>query len=530
MLDRDRLALWAPYMLIAVATGATALVLADMDLFERFYHFSRAHEAWELDEIIPVVVASVVGLVVALVFRSAQLRTQIRKRKSLEAEAKALARHDALTGLPNRRFFGERVEMMKAAADRADGDFAFMVIDLDRFKPINDTYGHGAGDRVLQEVADRIRAELPSDAAVGRMGGDEFAVALKLDDDARRPDRMARRICGRIAEPFQVGGRRFSVSASIGIARYPRDGESIADIMTHADMAMYDAKRSGRNTFSYFENRLGEAQKLRLALETELPAAIEAGEIVPYLQPIVDLKSGKLAGFEILSRWLHPERGTIQPNDFIHLAEDIGVISALGDRVLRDACEAVASWPSGLTFSFNLSPVQFHDPDLAGRLVAILDEAGLRRGALEVEITETVFIDDAARARTIIEGLRAAGISVALDDFGKGYSSLDYLSRYAVDKLKIDRSFIAGRGDDKIAKIVDTLIRLGENLGIETTAEGIETAEDVAWLTDHGCNQGQGFHYARPMPLLSAFRYLEDHARRHADATGQSGETQALRV
>jgi diguanylate cyclase (GGDEF)-like protein len=411
------------------------------------------------------------------------------------------------------------------------GAFAFMAIDLDRFKPINDTYGHGAGDRVLQEVADRILGELPPGAAGSRMGGDEFAISLPLGEDAQSLERLARRICTRIAEPLDIGGRRFSVSASVGIACYPQDGKTIADIMTHADMAMYDAKRSGRNTFTYFDHRLGEAQKLRIALETELAGAIEANQIVPYLQPIFDLKTGNMTGFEILARWLHPERGEIQPDDFISLAEDIGVIAALSDSVLRQACEAVAAWPQSLKYAFNLSPLQFHDPGLVERVTAILDETGLRRNALEVEITETVFIDDSKRAKKVIDGLRSAGIAVALDDFGKGYSSLGYLSQYAVDKLKIDRGFIARRKSDaRIGKIIDTLIQLGTSLGIETTAEGIETAEDADWLADHGCSLGQGFHYARPMPLLSALSFFEEYSRRPALDTARSGDTGSLRA
>lgn len=515
MPDRDRLAVWTPYLLIGLGTVTAGSLLADMDLFEKLHGFTRTHEDWELDELIPTALVSVVGLIAALVFRSNQLRAQIRKRKALEAEAKALARHDALTGLPNRRYFGERVEAMKAGVDRSGDAFAFLAIDLDRFKPINDTYGHAAGDKVLQQVADRILAELPAGAVASRMGGDEFAVALPLGDEPHYLERLARRICARVADPLDIGGRKFRVSASVGVACYPRDGETIADVMTHSDMAMYDAKKSGRNTFGFFEHRLGEAQKLRFALETELAGAIEANQIVPYLQPVFDLKTGNLTGFEILSRWLHPERGEIQPDDFISLAEDIGVIGALSDCVLRQACDAVATWPQHLKFAFNLSPLQFHDPALVQRLLGILDETGLRRNALEVEITETVFIEDSKRAKAVIEDLRSAGIAVALDDFGKGYSSLGYLSRYAVDKLKIDRGFIADRKSDiRIEKIIDTLIQLGSSLGIETTAEGIETAEDADWLADHGCNMGQGFHYARPMPLLSALRFFEEYSQR----------------
>ena len=520
--------IWMPYAAIAAFTVVLGIAMRDLQSFEALYEFTRAHEGWQLDEYISVALATSVGLLVTLIYRTGQLRYQMTKRKALEAEAKSMARHDALTGLPNRRYFSERIQAMKAEADLAGDSVAFLAIDLDRFKPINDTFGHGVGDRVLQTVADRILAELPANSVAGRMGGDEFAIALAVHGDDQALERFARRICSRIAEPMVLDDRKFNVSASVGVARYPQDGDTIAEIMTHSDMAMYVAKNDGRNTFSYFERRLGEEQKLRLALEVELSDAIEQGRIVPYFQPVFDLRTGKLTGFEILSRWLHPERGVIEPDDFIPLAEDIGVIGALGDNVLRQACQAVAAWTPSLTFSFNLSPVQFHDPDLVERIVRILDETGMRRSALEVEITETVFIADSVRAKCAIDALRAAGVTVALDDFGKGYSSLGYLSRYSIDRLKIDRSFIMGRKDDpRNEKVVNTLIQLGIGLGIQTTAEGIETSEDAEWLIDHGCNLGQGFLYARPMPLLSALRYFEEHSERPVD---RRKPTSALRV
>lgn len=526
MNDADTRAYWWPYLAILLATVVLGAVFYDLDAFEALHEFTRQHEDWELDELIPLALASIFGLIAALIVRSGQLRAQISRRKRLEAEANALARHDALTGLPNRRFFSERAKAMVAEAVKSGGKVAMFAIDLDRFKPINDIYGHAAGDHVLQIVADRITAELPAGALASRMGGDEFAVFLEIDDDPHRVERIARRITGRIGEPMEIDSRSFSVTASIGIAIYPTDGNEVHQLHTRADIAMYAAKSAGRDSFAYFEPSLGEKHRKRYELERELAGAIAEGQIVPYLQPVFDLKSGAMKGFEILSRWNHPTRGVLLPEEFIPLAEDSGQIVKLSDCVLRQACEAVAGWVPPLSYSFNISPLQFREPRLVERIVEILEQTGMRSGSLEVEITETVFIDDAERAKSIINELRANGISVALDDFGKGYSSLSLLSQLDIDKLKIDSSFIAGCSlGGRNEKIVNSVIQLGLSLGLETTAEGVDSTEDASWLAERGCALAQGFHYSEPMPVLSALNFFERNAGKIAAGEPVAVET-----
>lgn len=515
MPDRDTITYWWPYIAIIAVTILLGAVLVNFDTFEALHEFTRSHEDWELDELIPLALASVFGLVAALIVRSVQLRRQIAWRVKLEEEANSLARHDALTGLANRRHFVERANMTIARAAPAQSKLAVLAIDLDRFKPINDIYGHGAGDKVLQTVSDRLLGELPAGPLASRMGGDEFAVLMPVDaeEDTHGLERLARRICQKVAEPLHIDGLEFSVTASIGIALFPTDGSDIQTLLTHADMAMYAAKASGRNNFAYFEPKLGEAHRKRYELESELSGAIAGKQIVPYLQPVFDLGTGKLTGFEILSRWDHPVRGVLLPEEFIPLAEDSGQITALTESVLRQACDVVAAWHPTLRYSLNLSPVQFYERRLVDKIVRILEETGMPAGSLEVEITEAVFIEDEERARTVIHALRQNGIAVALDDFGKGYSSLSYLSRFEIDKLKIDRAFIAGRhADERNAKVVNSVIQLGLSLGIETTAEGVQTGEDASWLAERGCAQAQGFHYSKPMPVMTAFGFFERYA------------------
>ncbi|MCI5075825.1 EAL domain-containing protein [Oricola sp.] len=536
MFDRDNHTMWWPYIAILALTAILGVILVDLDTFESMYDYTRAHEDWELDEYISIALASVFGLIAALVVRSVQLREQISRRKTLEAEAYAMARHDALTGLPNRRFFGERADAMLKEAAAAKHCVAVLALDLDRFKPVNDIYGHAIGDRVLQIVSDRMQAELPEGAIASRMGGDEFTVLIPVSDTSVVTDtppmleRVARRICLRIAEPIQAGAHELNVTTSIGIALFPTDGENFHTLHSNADMAMYAAKAAGRNTFTYFEPRLGEEHRKRHELETELGDAIAEGQIVPYLQPVFDLASGELTGFEILARWHHPKRGVLLPDEFIAMAEDSGRISALSDSVLRQACKAVAGWRPPMRFSFNLSPVQFREPRLVERIVAALEETGMPRGSLEIEITEAVFIDDDVRAREVIEALRAHDIAVVLDDFGKGYSSLSYLSRFEIDKLKIDHAFIAGRhADARNEKIVNSIIQLGRSLGIQTTAEGVEQPDDASWLAERGCLFGQGYYYSGPMPLLSAMQFFEGHKQGASEGGGPKGPTAVVR-
>ena len=439
----------------------------------------------------------------------------------------AMVRHqnrvDPLTGALSRvRFLETYRETL--AKHKKRGSVALVVFDVDHFKQLNDSFGHPAGDQVLEFC---VRAAQSSfhDTTIGRLGGDEFALFIAHDEEIS--DSYLAGACdaflATLREGLYLNGRRFGVSASLGIAMSPRDDTSMQVLMSYADMALYQSKRAGRARWTVFAtDLLGDVRHERF-LERELRAAILLKQLSVHYQPIVD-QDGRLNSLEALVRWDHPVRGILLPDEFIPLAEDSGQITALTESVLRQACEVIASWHPTLRYSFNLSPVQFGERRLVEKIVKILEETGMKSGSLEVEITEAVFIEDEERARTVIDSLRQNGISVALDDFGKGYSSLSYLSKYEIDRLKIDRAFIAGRHADlRNEKIVKSVIQLGLSLGIATTAEGVQSLEDASWLASHGCKQAQGFHYAAPMPVLSAFRFFEEHTGRAA----ADGETAA---
>lgn len=524
-MSKDKISIWAPYAALGLFTLLCGVVLMEAESFEALYEFSRSHESWELDEFFSIALASVVGLIIMMVVRTRQLSNQMKRREALEAEANALARHDSLTGLPNRRHFVERLVDMISAAQAQKTGLAVLMIDLDRFKPINDTYGHEVGDRTLQSVADTICSELPAGAVGSRIGGDEFAVALPTGQDGQIAERIARRLCIKLAEPIDIDGRVITISASIGIAFLDDDAAGQSDLIANADMAMYFAKKNGKNTYAFFEKDHSEAQLRRTRLEGRLRSAIQNGEIVPYLQPVLDLRDNRLQGFEILARWQHPDEGVLSPDVFIPIAEDTGLIDDLADSVLRQACEAVAKWTPAVPLSFNLSPLQFKRADMVERIIEIVTTADFPLDMLEVEVTESVLIDSYEQAERAVDAFRAAGISVALDDFGKGYSSLSYLSRFNIDRIKIDKEFILGRSrEPKSRKIVESVLQLGKSLHMETTAEGIESETDAAWLRNHGCTHGQGYLYAKPLSLLSAVHfYAEQPGSAEGDRKAKSG-------
>jgi diguanylate cyclase (GGDEF)-like protein len=444
-----------------------------------------------------------------LSIRSRQLKRESTERAKLEAEAQELARHDALTGLFNRRFFGELIDASLKDAKASGSRLALLTIDLDRFKPVNDRYGHAVGDRVLQVAAQRIKAAVRSHDFVGRIGGDEFLVALRLDAEVGSADRVARRIVNALAAAIQVDDKEIHVSASVGIAEFPEDGEDKSDLLIHSDMAMYNAKAMGRNTFATYSHEIGAQQSNRACLERDIRNAIKNGEIVPFLQPQISLNKGKLNAFEVLARWQHAERGLVAPSEFIPTAEACGLISDLLISILENACRSVVGWPGEFKLSFNVSASQIGDQSLTDRIVAISRKTGFPLERLEAELTETVFVVDKSAATALIRKFHDVGISVALDDFGTGYSSLSYLAQLEIDKVKIDRSFMLDRStNSRNEQIVDCILALGDRLNLVTTAEGVERSEDVAWLARRGCTEVQGYFFARPLSLLAAQSYL----------------------
>ena len=434
------------------------------------------------------------------------------ERGRSRARLKHLAYNDQLTALPNRAWFTDRLRDELALAAESGTRVAVMFLDLDRFKDINDTLGHAQGDRLLRMISDRLSSVVGAQGLVARMGGDEFIVLLGNDPGAPDLDALAQRIVRTIDEPLVLDGHEHFVTTSIGIAIYPTDGDDADALIKHADVAMYRAKERGRNTHQFFTPALAASLRTRISQEKTLRRALERDEFVVHYQPQYELAGGRLVALEALVRWQHPRLGLVMPDQFIPSAEVSGLIVGLGDFVLETACRQVTAWQAivpDLRLAVNLSGRQFHQSALAAKIRGVLERTGLRPEHLEVEITESVAMSDAALSVQILEELRSAGVQIAVDDFGTGYSSLGYLRRFALDCLKIDHSFVRDimvEPDD--ATIVQTVIAMAHSLGLEVCAEGVETREQLEFLRAQSCDRVQGFLFARPMPAEEAAAFI----------------------
>jgi diguanylate cyclase (GGDEF)-like protein/PAS domain S-box-containing protein len=429
----------------------------------------------------------------------------LTERKRYESRIEHLASHDALTGLPNRALLRDRVEQAIVHARRTGSRVAVMYVDLDQFKLVNDSWGHPAGDALLVEVGTRLRSAMREGDTVARLGGDEFVVLLA--DLARPGDSalVARKIAGALAPPIVLDGRETLVTASIGIAIWPEDGEGLEALLQCADVAMYRAKDEGRNGYQYYSGEMGAQARARVEVESGLRQALERAELRLHWQPQVDLASGEVRGCEALMRWERPGRGLVSPAQFIPLAEESGLIVPIGEWALRSACREAAGWAAAglgrIQVAVNLSARQFRQGSVVETVRAALAESGLPAACLELEITESVVARDLDQVVKALEQLRRMGVSVAIDDFGTGYSSLSYLRTLPIQKVKIDRSFIKGIPEDReAAALVGEIIRLAHVLSLEVVAEGVETAPQAAFLRDAGCEKMQGFLFSRPVP------------------------------
>jgi diguanylate cyclase (GGDEF)-like protein len=422
-----------------------------------------------------------------------------------QAKVSRLALHDTLTGLANRRYLQLQLDGSIARAQRDGSAFALMVIDLDGFKPINDRYGHSAGDAVLMEISRRLKARVRKDEMAARLGGDEFVIVLNHSGSSDEPLRAAQRLIGALSQPVRLPQGEVRVGASVGVAFYPTDSVDPEDLIRKADVALYRAKDEGGGEVRFFQQSMDEEVRERAALELDLREAIAHDQIVPYFQPLMDLSTGTLTGFEVLARWIHPSRGVIPPGVFVPIAEDTGQIDALTVRVMRAALTSARDWDPRLTIAINIAPQQLKNEALVDNLLKVLSETGFPASRFEIEITENALIDDLELARRIVLAIKGHGIRVALDDFGTGYSSLSHLSELPFDKIKIDRSFIHTLHErPESATIVTAIIGLGRSLNLPTTAEGIESHADADVLTRLGCNSGQGFLYSKPVPAAEA--------------------------
>ncbi len=441
-------------------------------------------------------------------------------RSRQRSRLRAMAYYDTLSGLPNRAFLSEKLRDAIEVAQSRLARVALLFLDLDRFKDVNDTLGHARGDRLLQMVAFRLIKELGESVTIARMGGDEFVVLITDCHDAEAVRDVADRIIGAISEPFPLDEYEQYISASIGISIYPEDGRDDQTLIKNADIAMYRAKERGRNGYYFYNPALEAPIHMRLSQEKLLRRALELNEFVVFYQPQVDLRTGKVVSVEALVRWNHPKSGLIEPGHFIPSAEISGLIVPLGDWVLETAAKQIRRWSDTLAplrLAVNLSGRQFHQRDLRRRVLKALEEANLDPSLLEIEITESVAMSDAAQTVSIVRELKAAGIRTAVDDFGTGYSSLAYLRRFALDVLKIDGSFVMGVGLEAFDEtIVKTVIGMAHSLGLEVVAEGVETAVQLAFLEDNRCDIVQGYAISPPLPAVEFEKFMQ--RRREANA------------
>jgi len=440
----------------------------------------------------------------------------ITEQRRSEVKIEYMAHHDALTDLANRVLLNERLEQALGRRIHREEFVAVHHLDLDQFKAVNDTFGHPAGDKLLKIVADRLRGLVRETDTIARMGGDEFVIVQAPISDPADATSLAQRVIEVIGEPFDIDGHQAMIGASIGIAVGPNDGLRPDRLLRNADLALYRAKGDGRGTFRFFEAAMDLQMQTRRIMEQDLRKALQAGEFELYYQPVVNLARNAISGFEALIRWNHPVKGLVSPASFIPLAEEIGFIVPIGEWVIRQACTTAAQWPQDLHVAVNISAAQFRSPGLMQVIVGALAASGLPATRLEIEITETVLLQNRETTLAVLHQLRALGIRIAMDDFGTGYSSLTYLQCFPFDKIKIDRSFVKDIAENTGSlNIVRAVAAMANGMGMTATAEGVETAEQLQTITSEGCTEMQGFLFSKPLPASEIERrFLSGHEAR----------------
>lgn len=456
------------------------------------------------------------------------LRVQVEERARAAARARTLAMRDPLTGFHNRRSLAESGAELLAQAAHRGRVMVMMLLDVDHFKNVNDIHGHAVGDGLLRSIAAEIARLAPPGAVMARLGGDEFACAFEIaQDDPAAAHAVAEGLVSRLSQPLKADGTHVHTSISLGIALSGPDCDTVDQLLRRADIAMYAAKQRGRNGVSWFDTSMEKALQKRSELEAKMRQGIPAGEFEPYFEQQIDLATGRLAGFEVLARWNHPVLGHIPPAQFIPVAEETGLIGDLSFSVIRKALLEARDWDPNLSISINLSPLQLRDHWLAQKLVKLLVETSFPGHRLEIEITETGLFDNLPLAQSIVGSLKNQGIRLALDDFGTGYSSLAHLRALPFDRIKIDKSFVLSLlNNPESAAIVNAIARLGDNLSLPVTAEGVECAEIEARLREIGINKAQGWLYGHPMPIAAVRRLLSE--RQLLPASGQAAPARLL--
>jgi diguanylate cyclase (GGDEF)-like protein len=439
-----------------------------------------------------------------------QLQEEIAHRKRSEARSHYLAYHDALTGLANRVLFREDLERALQEARAARSSLAVLFIDLDGFKSVNDTLGHSVGDSLLKTLGERLHEALTTSARIARLGGDEFAVLQTVGEQPMAGVSLAQRIVNLVSTPCRIDNHNITVGASVGVAISERGLENPEYLLKSADLAMYRAKADGRGMYRLFDPEMDATAQARRRLEMDLRNALARGEFEVHYQPLISVETRKVSSFEALVRWRHPERGQIEPVEFIPVAEDTGLILQLGEFVLCEACKQAMTWPEHINVAVNLSPVEFQRGDVVNAVTSALSSSGLAAHRLEIEITESVLLEKTTKSVTTLKRLRDLGVRISMDDFGTGFSSLSYLRSYPFDKIKVDRSFVRDlTKDDRSRTIVSAIAGLGMRFGMRTTAEGVETEEQLEWLRGEGCDEVQGQLFSMPVPAADILSLLD---------------------
>jgi diguanylate cyclase (GGDEF)-like protein/PAS domain S-box-containing protein len=432
--------------------------------------------------------------------------SDVTEQRASADKINRMARYDTLTGLPNRLAINEALTRAMGEADKWGTRCAFMMIDLDRFKAVNDTLGHPIGDRLLGRVSERLAQMVSANELIGRLGGDEFAVVVRDASDPEIVDKLARTIIDTLSRPYEVDQHTLYIGASVGVATGPRDGRTAEMLIRSADLALYRSKDAGGGIFHAYEPKLHVQAEERRVLEMALRKALERGEMHLNYQPVVDAGTGGLTGFEALLRWNNAEFGSVSPVKFIPLAEETRLIAPIGEWVLRTACEEAARWPDAIRIAVNVSPEQLHNPNFVTTVAQALAQSGLPPQRLELEVTESVFMREGTGAVQVLEKIMDLGVRLSLDDFGTGYSSLGYLSRTRFSTIKIDRSFVQGasKGVREAIAIIRAVVALAKSLGMATTAEGVETEGEHHLVQELGCSKVQGYYFGRPLPVAEA--------------------------
>ncbi|WP_298674659.1 EAL domain-containing protein [uncultured Sphingomonas sp.] len=432
--------------------------------------------------------------------------SDVTEQRTTADKINRMARFDALTGLPNRLLVNEALGKALAEAEKWGSRSAFMMIDLDRFKAVNDTLGHPIGDRLLGRVSERLAQLVTANEMVGRLGGDEFAVVIRDAGDTSRVEQLARTIIETLSRPYEIDQHTLWIGASVGVATSPRDGRTAENLIRSADLALYRSKDAGGGAFHSYEPQLHVEAEERRVLEIALRTALERGELHLQYQPVVETTTGRLTGFEALLRWHSPQFGMVSPAKFVPLAEEARLIGPIGEWVVRTACAEAARWPDDIRIAVNVSPEQLHNPNFAAVVAQALATSGISPNRLELEVTESVFMREGTGAVKVLENILDMGVRLSLDDFGTGYSSLGYLSRTRFSSIKIDRSFVQGasRGVPEALAIICAVVALARSLGMATTAEGVETEAELNMIRELGCSKIQGFYFGRPLPVEEA--------------------------